>query len=307
MWTNRITKTWLVLVVAVGLAGPMAGCSRNEATGQMQLNLLSEEAEIKIGLESKDEFIKQSGGQLPDEKINRYVSLIGEKLAIECERPSLPWEFTVLDSSVINAFALPGGKVFISRGLLEKMDNEAQLAGVLGHEIGHVTAKHANNRMTNALIAAGVVVAVGAATDNDWAPAIAGGVAGIGQLKFSRDEEIQSDTLGMRYMTRAGYDPAGQLQVMQILQDASEGPRPPEFLSTHPLPQTRIDRIEQELATTYAQTQNNPDYARNADRFKSIVLNRLSKLPPPKHDPANQQAALAEPRHHGSWCACGTH
>ncbi len=308
---RRLRNVLFVLFIAIGLAGPLTGCSRNAATGQMQLNLISESQEIQIGLTEGPKFLEQSGGRLPDDNINQYVELIGQKMAAECERPNLPWEFTVVDSSMINAFALPGGKVFISRGLLEKMETEAQLAGVLGHEIGHVTAQHANARMSQAIIAAAAVAVVSATTEEDWAPYVAGGIAGITQLKFSRDQEIQADTLGMRYMTRAGYTPQGQLEVMRILQAAGRGARQPELLSTHPHPESRIANVEQHLAGPYAIQLADGSYAENRDRFQNIVANRIQNLPPARH--GGQQASdltaeeLFAEGNHGLWCGCEHH
>jgi predicted Zn-dependent protease len=139
----------LTLVLAAGLL-PVGGCSSNPATGQAQLNMISEAEEVKLGSESAPRFIKQMGGEVPDAEIRRYVSRIGRNLAGACERPHLPWEFFVVDSAMLNAFALPGGKVFVSRRLMIKLNNEAELAGVLGHEIGHVTAEHIGQQMTQA-------------------------------------------------------------------------------------------------------------------------------------------------------------
>ena len=219
--------------------------------------------------------------------------------------PDLDWEFTVLNSPVINAFALPGGKVFISRGLAEKLDTEAELAGVLGHEIGHVTARHSNQQMSAQL---GLNFAIGAAAvavgvsdpDSDvrkygqiGLPAVAVG-SNLFLLKFGRSEELEADMLGMRYMSRAGYDPRGQLEVMQILDRESKGQHPPEWLSTHPLPSSRIDRIHGLLAGEYASTQNNPSFVENKVQYQTNMLDRLNALPPaPDPTPTEQAQANA--------------
>jgi predicted Zn-dependent protease len=120
-----------------------AGCRYNPATGRSQLLLMSSEDAIALGTESKPALILEYGGEVESAQLRSYVSLVGHSLAslTEADYPQLPWEFTVLDSDVINAFALPGGKVFASRGLLARLDSEAQMAGVLGHEVGHVTAQ----------------------------------------------------------------------------------------------------------------------------------------------------------------------
>jgi predicted Zn-dependent protease len=227
----------------------------------------------------------------------------------------MPWEFTLLDSDTINAFALPGGKVFFSRGLAERMTNEAQMAGVLGHEIGHVTAQHSNQRISHSnvfnLVLAGAAVSVAVAdSDTDYrkygqfaVPALAIG-GNIVLLKFGRDEELQADLLGVRYMTRVGYDPKGAKQVMELLQSLSAGARQPEFLSTHPDPASRVAQIEQLLQGEYAHTQNNPEFALHEARFQREFLEVIKGLPRPVHhsraDGGDVIAALGPP---STWCA----
>ena len=146
--TRRLTRSLAAATLLVG-STMLGACTTNAATGRTQLNLLSRSEEIQIGQEAAPELIIAYGGRVPSDELQNYVTDIGMKLAAqtEGENPSLPWSFIFLNSDVINAFALPGGQVFITRGLVERMDNEAQLAGVLGHEIAHVTARHANNRL----------------------------------------------------------------------------------------------------------------------------------------------------------------
>lgn len=277
----------ILLLTALTLA---PACSTNPATGQRQLNVLGQEQEIALGNEAAPQFIEDYGGPIPSESIRRYVSDLGQRLAAVSERPDLPWEFHVVDSAVINAFALPGGKVFMSRGLLEKMDSEAQLAGVLGHEIGHVTAMHINDRMAAALGFGVLGAAIGIAgeiSDEDWMRVlgVGVGVAGTGfQLKFSRDDESQADELGVRYMAKLGYNPIAQIQVMEILGSASgAGGGPPELLSTHPLPATRIRRLEALIRDRYPNYDDPRAYSFHHDRFQQNVLSPLKELPAAAH------------------------
>ncbi len=279
----------LALALTIALTPMLAGCKTNEATGKTYINALSREEEIAMGEAAMPEMVQGYGGAVTDPALNQYVTSIGLEMAAytEGDFPTLPWEFTILNSDVINAFALPGGKVFISRGLAEKMNNEAQLAGVLGHEIGHVTAQHIDQRVGRQFgLAIGATIAsvFAGQSDSDWAQAAAGVAvtgAGVYALSFDRGEETESDTLGMRYMAKAGYNPAGQLQVMQILQAAAgDAGGQPEFLSTHPLPQTRIDHIKKLLKTEYAYTQNDPAYGLYAERFQTQFLSRIKSLPP---------------------------
>lgn len=283
--TRRLTRAVAATAILVG-STLLAACSTNPATGRTQLNLLSRDEEIQIGQEAAPELIVAYGGRVPSDELQAYVTNIGMTIAAktEGENPSLPWSFVFLNSEVINAFALPGGQVFITRGLVERMDNEAQLAGVLGHEIAHVTARHANNRLSRQL-GLSVAAAIGGALigdDEDLQMLVNGLVTGAGvyALTFDRGQETESDILGMRYMSLAGYDPTGQLQLMQILKEASDGPRQPEWLSTHPLPETRIERIQELLQGEFRQEVANPANGLYAERFRNTMLNSLNSLPP---------------------------
>ncbi|MEL7474491.1 MAG: M48 family metallopeptidase [Planctomycetota bacterium] len=308
------------------LASPgLIGCTTNEATGRNQLLAFSRDEEVAIGTEAQPQLVAEYGGEVPDASLRSYVTNIGLDMAqyTEADYASLPWEFTLLDSDVINAFALPGGKVFMSRGLAEKMTNEAQLASVIGHEIGHVTARHTSERVGKAMGLQVLASIAGAAAGYSSSAIVADivpqivGAGGQGYLlKFGREQELESDRLGMRYMVRAGYDPKGLEQTMFILKEAAEGARQPEFLSTHPHPESRIEQAQKLIATAYAETQNNPDYKLHEGRYRDRFLARVAMLPPARHqglDPNRVPiAALAlshDPSHHDvdwhdpiSWC-----
>ncbi len=273
------------------------GCVRNTATGKLQFNSLSRAEEIQLGEEAKNSLTDQYGGMVndaPDYALQAYVTEVGLKLTAHVEEGyhDLPWEFTLLDSEIVNAFALPGGKVFLSRGLAAMLDTEAELAGVLGHEVGHVTAEHADKRITNQLLLAGLVVGASVAagqSDSDFVSIGVPVLVGVGGqgflLKFGRGEELESDRLGMRYMSKAGYSPAGQLGVMMALKRASEGtPRQPEILSTHPLAQTRIDQVKRLLREEYPDA-NSSAYFVGAQEYRQRMLEPLARYleskPPP--------------------------
>lgn len=285
-------KTALTRLLLIPLLSLTPACTTNPATGESQFNLLSTnpQREISLGEQAAPQFLDQYGGPIPSEAIRDYVSDLGRKLAAVSERPDLPWEFHVVDSAVVNAFALPGGKVFISRGMLANMKNEAQLAGVLGHEIGHVTAQHIGQQMTRQMLLSGALVGLGVAaqaSEEDWLRVLgaAGGVGGgLYLLSYGRDQESQADELGLRYMTRLGYNPVAQVQVMDILKNASgAGGGPPQWLSTHPLPQTRIRRLEDLIQERYPDYDDPRKYSFHRDRFQDQVLDRLGDLPPPQH------------------------
>jgi len=275
----------LLLLVLI----PLGGCARGPL-------LLSWDDEVRLGNESAPEFLKQGGGELPDSAVLNYVKAMGTKLAGSAEqltpddrRPELNWEFHVLDSQVINAFALPGGKVFVSRGLMERLNNEAQLAGVLGHEIGHVTARHGNQRMSQAMILQGLVLAAGVAgavSDDEWMQVLGVGTAVGGQLfllKYSRDNESEADQLGVQYMAQIGYNPVGQVQVMEVLKAASSGGGGPEWLATHPAPDTRIKDLEELIIEKYPMYRDPAHYRMGNKEYEQKVLAPLKALPPAAH------------------------
>lgn len=285
-------------VLLMGLLGALmtvpVGCTTNPATGKQSFTLYSWDQEKQMGAEAAAGLAEQFGGEVPATIPNDYVRQVGMKLVAGIEEgvPDLDWDFTLLNTDVINAFALPGGKVYFTRGLAEQLDSEAEMAGVLGHEIGHVTARHGNQRISkqigfNALLV-GSAVAVGLADDDSSVrqygqvavPALAIG-GNVVLLKYGRDEESEADMLGMRYMARAGYDPSGQLKVMKVLERESGGGSTPEWLSTHPLPATRIERVKKILETQYADTRNNPAFVSKEDEYQRRMLEPLSKLPPP--------------------------
>ncbi len=286
----------LLILSAMVLMAPIAGCSTNPATGEKQLNWLSVEKEKSLGAEASPKFVKQYGGDVPSPQILAYVNDIGQRLAAVSERPDLEWEFHVVDSAVINAFALPGGKVFVTRGLMEKLDSEAQLAGVLGHEVGHVTAEHIGQQMTRAIIITGIGVGVGIAgeqSDDDWMTVLGVGTSvggGLYMLSYGRNQETQSDELGVRYMTRLGYNPIAQVQVMKVLKEASGGGggAGTEFLATHPYPDTRIKHLNKLIREKYPDYKDKQKYRVYRDRYRRTALKGFKNLPPPEHDPENK-------------------
>jgi predicted Zn-dependent protease len=223
------------------------GCALNLATGERHLNFTSENQEVAMGQQA-DREISASLGLYSDESLQRYVQQLGTKLAATSERPDLPWTFRVVDDPVVNAFALPGGFIYVTRGILAHLSNEAELAGVLGHEIGHVTAQHSVHRMaTQQLTQLGLGVGTILKPELQRYTQLAGEGLGILFLKFSRDDESQADELGVRYMTRAGNDPRELSAVMTMLERVSQiggdGGRVPEWLATHPNPANRREHI----------------------------------------------------------------
>jgi len=223
----------------------LVSCAMNPATGERQFTLMTEGQEIQMGREA-DPDIVASMGLYPDESLQVYVQDLGATLAARSERPDLPWTFRVLDDPLINAFALPGGFIYVTRGILAHFESEAELAGVLGHEIGHVTARHSVSQISRTQLATiGLGVGMILAPELQRYEPLASASMQLLFLKFGRDDERQSDELGVRYMGRAGYDPAQLSGVMAMLGQvtASGGSGPPEWLSTHPNPANREEAI----------------------------------------------------------------
>src|SRR5690606_14903282 len=251
----------------------VAACATNPVTGRRQLSLVSEAQEIEMGRQSLAASAAQTGFY-DDAELTAYVREMGMAMARASERPNLPWEFHVLDDAMINAFAAPGGFIFVTRGILSVLNSGAELAGVLGHEIGHVTAKHSVVQMSNATMAQIGLVA-GAIAAPDIAASGVGELAQAGAsllfLKFGRDDESQSDQLGHRYSLHAGYDVREMPKTFRTLQrvgeSAGEGSRIPAFLSTHPDPGNRVE-VTQHLADTVS------DYSRlvtDRDRYLRLL------------------------------------
>jgi predicted Zn-dependent protease len=235
---------------AVLATAALAGCSLNPATGQQELNLVSESQEIAMGLQAAQE-VATTTGTYQDSAWQGYVSALGKKLAANSERPQLPWTFTVVDDPEVNAFALPGGYIYITRGILASVNSEAELAGVMGHEIGHVTARHAATQMSRAELAQ-LGLGLGTVLRPDMAQYTGVVTQGLQLLflKYTRDDETQADMLGFRYSVRAGYDPRTMLDLFTMLQaqeSISGQGRLPAWATTHPYPENRQAHVQQML------------------------------------------------------------
>lgn len=237
----RIFAALLLLGQSIG------GCATNPVTGKKQISLVSEGKELQMGAEADPAVISEYG-LYSDQEVQRYVDGIGQKLAKVSHLPSIAWHFRVLDSPVVNAFAIPGGYIYITRGILAYMNSEAQLAGVLGHEIGHVTARHSAQQITRQQIA-GIGVLAGAVFVSAFRPYSGIAQQGLGLLflKYSRDNETQADELGVGYTSKAGYDPREIPATYATLKRIGEraGSSLPNFLSTHPDPGDREIRTTQ--------------------------------------------------------------
>ncbi len=256
---------WTIALIVAGIAlfTYFSSTQINPITGESQrVGNLSPEDEVALGYNALPQLISQMGGEVPEsDPAARLVRTMGERLVGSSRLADSPYRFrfTLLnDRQTVNAFALPGGPVFITRALLERLENEAQLAGVIGHEIGHVVHRHGAQRMAQGNLAQMLSVAVGigaSGEDHGRLATMAAAVAGQAiMMKYSRGDELESDDQGLTYMIDAGYDPSEMIQVMQILKSATrEGSdqRPPDFLASHPHPDDRMAAIRKFVESRY--------------------------------------------------------
>jgi predicted Zn-dependent protease len=226
----------------------------NPFTGRQQmLAMATPEEEIAMGLQSAPQMIREMGGEHPDPQAQGIVDRVGARLVATTAAKETPYRFEfhlLADDRTINAFALPGGQIFITSALYRLLQSEDQLAGVLGHEIGHVVGRHSNEQMASTKLWSGIAQGVGTALSDGQSGAgqqIASMIANIKIMKFGRDDELESDTLGVRFLLEAGYDPEAMIGVMEILEKHAGGGGQPEFMSTHPNPGNRIEHIRAQI------------------------------------------------------------
>lgn len=229
------------------------GCATNPATGRRQLMLMSEAEEIQIGKQSDAE-IRQQMGLYDDAALQEYVRSIGARLVTASHRPNLPWTFAVVDEPAVNAFAVPGGFIYLTRGILPYLQDEAQLAGVMGHEVGHVDARHSAEAYSRQL-SAGLTLALAgifAPPETQGLQQVAGAGLGVLFLRYGRDAELESDRLGVGYAATNGWDPRGvpgMLSTLARLDEATGSSRGvPNWALTHPPAADRVARVQEAVA-----------------------------------------------------------
>lgn len=233
--------------------------TQNTITGKRQFVYLTPEEEVKLGLQAAPELVKQGGGLDPDQRLQALVKAVGSKVVANsaAKMSGYPFEFRLLaDRKVVNAFALPGGQICITRALVDRFENEAQMAGVLGHEIGHVVGRHSAEHLTEAMginVLVGIIGVVASDPNDPNKGQRAAGIAALGgqlvNLKFTRDDESQADVLGVRFMSEAGYNPTAMVGVMEILKSLGNGGV--EWFQSHPNPENREEKLRGEISRRY--------------------------------------------------------
>jgi len=253
----------LLVLAAIPLVSYWRLRSHNPVTGEIQHVNLSREQEVALGLQAAAEMASQFGGLDRDSELQLRVDGIGRRIVdrSDAAQGEYPFQFRVLaDMETVNAFALPGGQVFITRALLDRLKTDGKVAGVLAHEITHVIGRHSAEHIAKAELTQGLTGAMVMATYDPGNPAsmqtaqVAMLIGQLINLKYGRNDEIESDQRGVKYMSQGGYDPRAMIEVMKVLAAASEGRgSPPEFFSTHPNPENRIERIGQAIKQLYPQ------------------------------------------------------
>lgn len=253
----------------------LAGCSTNPTTGEKQLILISREQEIAMGEEAAPQFEQEFDGAVDNPELQAYVSSVGQRVAAYSKR-DMPYEFTLVKSNVPNAFALPGGKIFVTAGLMSYMENERELAAVLGHEVAHVSALHNVDRMQDQMGAQILVEAAETIIGGEKGAAAgkAGEVAStMVLLKYSRDDEYEADKYGMHFMADAGYNPYGMVELLETLNKlgGEGGGKFSEMFQTHPLSSERVKRAQELIADTEEYSRFSPDQPDpNRQRFLTM-------------------------------------
>tara|TARA_R110002095_G_scaffold1297_2_gene6784 strand:+ start:50335 stop:51132 length:798 start_codon:yes stop_codon:yes gene_type:complete len=254
------------LVIAAGIAlfsfiSYLMKADVNEITGETQQVALTEQQEIALGLQAMPTIIQRHHGEHPDQQAQAYVDRVGQRLlqslnnALKKQGRQNPYRFDfhlLNDDQVINAFALPGGQIFITAALYQQLETEGQLAGVLGHEIGHVLSRHGAQHMAKQQLTQGLVGAAGVAGGDANSAQLARMVGSMVNMKYGRNDELESDRWGVEIMVKAGYDPYAMIGVMKILKRSAGTGRQPEIFSTHPDPGNRIERIKALIQRSYS-------------------------------------------------------
>jgi predicted Zn-dependent protease len=250
-------KARLILAAVIALFAVISYFSNtttNPLTGETQRVAMTPEQEVAVGLRAAPQMAAQMGGLSHNEKARAAVERVGARLVRESFAAKSPYKFSfhvLADRRTVNAFALPGGPIFITEGLLGRLRTEGELAGVLGHEIGHVIARHSSERLAKQQLTQGLISAVVVGSGDYTSAQIAQVAGSMINMKYGRDDELESDALGVRIAFEAGYDPRAMAGVMEVLAKASGGSQQPEFASTHPAPENRQARIKEEIAKRF--------------------------------------------------------
>ena len=268
IYTGKLTRRDFLWLATVSTAGVVTGCATNPVTGQRQLMLVSESGEISADQQNSPHQFSSDYGAVQDQALNNYVAQVGSALSGVSHRSNMPYTFRAVNATYVNAYAFPGGSIAATRGILLELKNEAELAGLLGHEIGHVSARHTAERMSKGMILSGILtgaVIYSESRGGDWTDVVnIGGQFAAGALlaHYSRDDERQADALGMEYMAKAGYNPEGMVGLMEVLVGLSDHkPSAIEMMfATHPMSDERLQTARDKTSVDYQVMASLPFY-----------------------------------------------
>ena len=263
---GQMTRRHFLWLMALSSGGVLTGCATNPVTGKSQLMLVSESQEIAVDKENSPHQFSADYGALQDKTLNNYIDRTGKGIAAQTHRPDMPYSFRGVNATYVNAYAFPGGSIACTRGILLALDNEAKLAALLGHELGHVNARHTAQQMSKGILVQAAVAGVGVAVGTE-SEALGGLAAGLGSIgagallaKYSRDNERQADALGMEYMVRSTYNAKGMVDLMDMLRSLSKRkPNAIEMMfATHPMSDERYQTAVETVEMKYQSAKNFP-------------------------------------------------
>ncbi len=300
---NKPKSLLLLILTGLTLSG-LAGCVTNPISGDDELMFYSVEDDFTLGKAVAPEILKYLDGRISDEGLQRYVDRIGQRIALVCHHPDWEYHFTAVEHESVNALALPGGYIYITRGMLEKLETEAQLAAILGHETTHVVARHSMAQMSKRKVmnvATLATLASGAAPPEVMQLTMI--TNQVMSMQYSRQDEKESDLTRLDYMVAAGYDPNGMLEIMRILQKEHPGGKQYEFFSTHPHPENRFYYIQDKIDKRYP---DRNDLRVGRATYQAKIAEYLKTHPKPKQSKRERQAIEAQQQLHGEGPGLGT-
>jgi predicted Zn-dependent protease len=268
IYQGKMTRRDFIQLMMVSTSGvAMSGCAVNPVSGSRQLMLLSEQQEIAIDKEQAPHQFSNDYGLIQDDAVKRYITQVSQQMSTKSHRPNMPYNFNAVNATYVNAYAFPGGTVAATRGILVELENEAELAGLMGHELGHINARHSAQRASQTMLTEALVAAGGAIVGTNYGNAYADVVQSLGSVasgallaKYSRDNEREADNLGMEYMTRAEQNPQGMVGLMEVLvRQSKHNPSALEqMFASHPLSSERYNTAKESISTHYASAAKMP-------------------------------------------------
>jgi len=299
--SRAMTRRRFLRLASLSAAGLVVGCAVDPITGKKQLMLVSEDAEIQVDKQQAPHQFSTDYGLIQDQTVTRYLDQVGKQLVPNTHRTHMPYAFHGVNATYVNAYTFPGGTMAITRGILLKMDNEAELAGLIGHELGHVNARHTAEQMTKSQLTAAVLTGVQAIIGSKYSQYadLTGqlGMLGAGMLlaHYSRDNEREADSLGNRYMVQSGYNTQGFVGLMEMLNSLSKGePGYAQVLfSTHPMSRERYESAVEAATTTY---QMSSGFPLNRDRYMDNIAS-LRAIQGPIESMQKADAAMGQKKY----------